>query len=370
MRQLSAQTSPLIVPLNGKGSTRIDWDSGSPNVRVQIFERLTVAGVTSPWGPRPLVDPAVKDHYTITLRPGEVYEAMMFPADLFIDPNMVRTEEANPLEKVRVFALLNRPSTVITDGALPDQQDVGGTYYARKIATGSMPTWATMQIGKTPPVADGAGLLQIPVPLEIIQKPLAVIHDFEATPTRGYVTNSTARGTGLDPGNLYFAVVLAYDAAGNWEQHSYAFTTLRQTIALFWKDVKTTGSGFGHLGVTVYEGRSEVDYWWRRGNFTDGQTINMLGTSVYQTGPRIVDEDNRVISVELRGIRFRSYPSDNDIAKSIFGPDTIKIPVGRGRETVINREDIKYADPVNHDNLFSKDFSYQITVLVEISYNP
>ena len=367
MATFSAQTSPLIVPLNGKGSTRIDWDSGSPNVRVQIFERLTEAGVTSKWGHRPLADPAVQGHYTITLRPGDLYEAMMFFADWDVDPNGVRNE-IDPLAKVQVFALLDTPSNLITDGALPDQQDVGGTYYARKIATGSVPTWATMQLGRTLPVKDGAGLLQIPVPLFILEAPLATIHDFVATP--------------LDPGNLYFAVVRAHDAAGNWEQQSYAFTTKRQTIKLQWQQLHIIndgvlfGSGFGHFGVYAYEGTSLFgdmlsDIWWRRTAFTTGQNFDIMPDGeIVQSGPRIVKDDNRTIGVYLRGISFRGWPESNEIAESAFGqPGQIQIPFGRGRENVVNRSDTLGTIPKDQSGL-TPDFSFSIKVLVNVSYQP
>jgi hypothetical protein len=290
---------------------------------------------------------------------------MMFLADWDVDPNSPRNE-IDPLAKVRVFALLPTPSSLITDGALPDQQDVGGTYYARKIATGGAPTFATLQLGRTPPAPDAAGLLQIPVPLFVLEAPSETIHDFVATP--------------LDPGNLYFAVVRVHDSGGNWQQVSYAFATKRQVVKLQWQELHiiddgvSIGSGFGFFQVFAYEGTGLFadmlnDIWWQRTAFDTGQTFDILPQgAVVQSGPRIVGDDNRKIGVRLRAISYRGWPRSNDIAQSAFGqPSAIQIPVGKGRETVVDRSDQLYAGPVGQGGL-TPDFSFSIKVRVNVTY--
>jgi hypothetical protein len=114
MSTLSASQSPLVVPLGSSGSTTITWDSGSRNVRVKIFERFNQI---SPWVPRPLVSPPIKGTYTIALKPGGMYEALMFFEDGIADPND-RHNESPVLAALTVFAILPTPSVLITDGGM------------------------------------------------------------------------------------------------------------------------------------------------------------------------------------------------------------------------------------------------------------
>jgi hypothetical protein len=157
MSTLSASQSPIVVALGSSGSTTITWDSGSPDVRVKIFERFNQI---KPWALRPLVSPPLKGTYTVSLKPGGTYEALMFFEDGIADPND-RHNESPVLAALTVFAILPTPSVLITDGGKPDQEEVGGTFYGRKIATSS-PTFATMEIGRKAPVKDAIGQFHIP----------------------------------------------------------------------------------------------------------------------------------------------------------------------------------------------------------------
>jgi hypothetical protein len=102
------------------------------------------------------------------------------------------------LAALTVFAILPNPSVLITDGGMPDQEEVGGTFYGRKIATGS-PTFATMEIGRKAPVIDAIGQLHIPdaqifnssVTGKVWDAPKR-IHNFAVAP--------------LDPGQRHFAL--------------------------------------------------------------------------------------------------------------------------------------------------------------------
>jgi hypothetical protein len=293
---------------------------------------------------------------------------MMFFADQTVDPNAPRNE-IEPLATVRVFALLPTPTNLITDGALPDQQDVGGTYYARKIATGSAATFATLQLGRTPPVTDAAGFLQIPVPINVSKPSLAkTLHDFVVAP--------------LDPGNLYFCVVRVHDSSGSWQQVSYAFTTKRQNVKLQWKDLYIiddgvdVGSGFGVFQVFAYEGASlfsdMVDgIWFQRTSFNTDQTFSIIPQgAIIQTGPRIVGDDNRRIAIYLRGIGYRNWPRSNDIATSALNvPHEIRLPFGRNRETVVNKEETFFAEESGEAGIGGK-LRFSVTVLVNVTYLP
>ncbi|MGY4287196.1 hypothetical protein ACVWXO_006416 [Bradyrhizobium sp. LM2.7] len=247
MSTLSASQSPLIVPLGSSAVTTIAWDSGSPNVRVKIFERFNQA---SPWKIHPLTSPPIKDTYPVTLRPGEMYEALMYPEDGNGDPNN-RHDESYVLASLTVFAILPTPSILITDGGLPDQEEVGGTFYARKIATAS-PTYATMEVGRRPPVVDAIGQFHIPDAMILnssitgkVWDPPKTIHDFSIAP--------------LDPGQLHFCVVRVQDTSGMWEERQFVFMTKRRNVKLQWSHlhIKDDGvsldSGSGFFRVELYQ---------------------------------------------------------------------------------------------------------------------
>jgi hypothetical protein len=361
MALMTATPSPVIVAPGSLGPTVIDWDSGSPKVRVKIFERRNVAGVFSAFSQRALTDPAVNGSYTISLHPGEVYEAIMFFVNSPVDPNDPHNE-IDPLATVQVFALLPTPSKIITDGGLPGEQDVGGTFYARTVATGSDPTFATLQLGRTAPVPDAAGLLQIATPLSIFEQPQTTIHPFMVTP--------------LDPGNLFFAVVRVHDSRGRWQQESYKFTTLRQTVKLQWQDLHIiNASGNGFFRVSAFEGKTLFadmlnGVWFERITFDDGQIFDIMPqAAIVQTGPRVVGPANREIALLLEGWHYRSWPFGNDFTDSPFGlPQSLSIPFGKGTETVVNRSDLLFTQ--QGGGFSPGDFIFSIHVLVNVTYQP
>lgn len=366
MSTLSASQSPIIVPLGSSGSTRITWDSGSENVRVKIFERFNQ---TSPWVIRPLVSPPVKGRYTISLKPGGMYEALMFFDDTTADPND-RHNESPVLANLTVFAILPDPSQLITDGGLPDQEEVGGTFYHRKIATGS-PTFATMEIGRMAPVVDAIGQFHIPH-AQIFNSSMTgkvwdapkQIHDFSITP--------------LDPGQHHFCVVRVQDTSGNWEERQFKFTTKRRNVKLQWSELHISndgvsfGSGSGFFRVELFQAGAPLgDLWWNRiTKFNTGDTLNMLPQGIItETGLQAINNANRAISIGLWGKSNRSWPVADEIATTDFGALEIQIPVGKGHEIVVNRSDRRFA--TTHDGSgITAAFAFDVHVLVNISYSP
>ena len=271
------------------------------------------------------------------------------------------------LASLTVFALLpSQTPTLITDGGGVNQQEVGGTFYGRKIATGSTLTFATLEVGMSAPVTDADGLLRIDNPLLTLDSPSlggkvadfpVTIHDFVAAP--------------LDPGTNLFSVLRVHDGLGHWEQKQYAFTTKRRNVKLQWKDLfiiddgVLTGSGSGYFRVQISQAQNQVgDLWWQRiTNFSSGETFDILPQSVItQTGLQKIDDNNREVKVNLWGISYRSWPFADDTASSEVGPEAIGIPTGKG-EQVVDRVDKSVAEPDG-----GASFSFEVHILVNIDY--
>lgn len=366
MATLVASQSPIIVPLGSSASTTITWNSGSPNVRVKIYERFNQS---APWTQRPLTSPPLAGNYKVSLKPGGIYEALMFFEDGIADPND-RHNESPVLAALTVFAILPEPSTLITDGGLPDQQTVGGTFYVRKIATGS-PTFATMEIGRKAPVVDAIGQLHIADALVLnssmtgkVWDAPRKIHDFNFTP--------------LDPGQRYFCVVRVQDTSGAWEQRQFPFTTLRRNVKLQWKELHIGNDGVsgddgsGFFRVELYQSNAQLgDLWWiRRPSFNTGDHINMLPLGeITQTGLQAIDDHNRQISIGLWGKSCRGWFVADEIATTDFGARAIQIPFGKDQEHVADKVLQHFA--TTHDgSAILPTFKFDTEIILNISYAP
>jgi hypothetical protein len=366
MSTLTASLSPLIVPLGGAGVTTISWDSGSPDIRVKIFERFNQV---APWKQRPLISPPVKGTYPVKLEPGGIYEALMYYEDSEPDPNNPR-DESPTLAALTVFALLPGPTNLMTDGFQPGAEDVGGTYYARKIATG-VPTFATMEVGRRLPEKDAIGQYHIPDGLVFnsttigkVWGPPQTIHDFVAVP--------------LDPGQVHFCVVRVWDASGRWDERQFGFGTKRRNVKLQWDDLiiiddgVSFGSGSGFFRVELFQSQVPLgDLWWDRiTSFNTGDKIDILPLGmITETGLQSIDTDNRDVSVNLWGKSYRSAFVADEIARTEFGARAITIPVGRSQETVVNRRDL-FGASAKYGGGITGAFSFGAHVRVNITYAP
>jgi hypothetical protein len=366
MSTLTASLSPLIVPLGGVGISMISWDSGSPDIRVKIFERFNHA---APWKQRPLISPPVKGTYPVKLEPGGIYEALMYYEDWEADPNNPR-DESPVLATLTVFALLPGPTNLMTDGFQPGAEEIGGTYYARKIATG-VPTFATMEVGRRLPEKDAIGQYHIPDGLVLnstmigkVWAPPQTIHDFVPAP--------------LIPGQVYFCVVRVWDTSGRWDERQFGFGTKRRNVKLQWDELfiiddgVSIGSGSGFFRVELFQAQVPLgDLWWDRvTSFNTGDKIDILPLAmITETGLQSIDDDNRDVSVNLWGKSYRNAFIADEIAQSEFGARAIFIPAGRGQETVVNRQDQMGALPKDGGG-FTGAFNFGVRVLVNITYAP
>lgn len=293
----------------------------------------------------------------------------MYPEDGNGDPNN-RHDESYVLASLTVFAILPTPSILITDGGLPDQEEVGGTFYARKIATAS-PTYATMEVGRRPPVVDAIGQFHIPDAMILnssitgkVWDPPKTIHDFSIAP--------------LDPGQLHFCVVRVQDTSGMWEERQFVFMTKRRNVKLQWSHlhIKDDGvsldSGSGFFRVELYQSGAQLgDTWFRRlTTFNTGDSLDLMAEgSITETGLQSIDNTNRAIRMGLWGKSYRSWLVADEIATSALGATSIVIPTGKGHETVVNRLDRRFAD--THDGSgITPGFAFDVHVLVNISYSP
>jgi hypothetical protein len=366
MSTLTASLSPLIVPLGSSGETIITWDSGSPDFRVRIFERFDQA---APWKPRPLPFPPVKGTYPVKLEPGGIYEALMCFEDAANDPNDPH-DESPILATLTVFALLPKPTNLMTDGFQPGAELVGGTFYSRKIATG-VPTFATMEVGRRLPEKDAIGQYHIPdgcvfnsTMIGKVWGPPQTIHDFSAAP--------------LVPGHVYFCVVRVWDTSGRWDERQFGFGTKRRNVKLQWDDLfiiddgVSIGSGSAFFRVELFQSQVALgDLWWDRiTSFNTGDKIDILPLGmITETGLQVIDDDNRDVSVNLWGKSYRSAFVADEIARSEFGASAITIPSGRDQETVVNRRDLFSAN-AKYGGGITGAFSFGVHVRVNITYAP
>lgn len=162
---------------------------------------------------------------TDPLRPGDLLEFRAYIDD-WADPNAAPNDRAR-FEHAQVQALVSKPERQpwITD----QTTDLGGTFYARLIATPPMITTVHAEIGLAPPVAGTFGELTFSGVVASADSVLKSVHAIELTP--------------LLAGTLYFCTLRLSDQQGNWFYLEESALTLQRTVTVDFDSVFINNDG-------------------------------------------------------------------------------------------------------------------------------
>lgn len=214
---LTAKPDIVVVTGSSMDSTEIHYVTGSfVDPLPRLWERLTPG---TSWKPVDLARVTRSDAHdnnidgffrSPSLAPGVLYQVRLYHDDT--DP---RSNEPPPDFEIGVPAVRG-PTTLITDRG----QQVGGTHYSQRVATGSTATNFFLQVGVSPPITDPNGLKHLTSPLLTGFSLLSTIHQLDL-PER---VAQFPEVEPLLPGNDFFAVGLVFDASG-YENFVVPFTT-------------------------------------------------------------------------------------------------------------------------------------------------
>jgi len=196
---LTAKPDIVVVSGSGANTTEIHYVTGS---FVDPLPRLWERKSAGTWNPVALArvtpgptagDPNIDGFFfSPSLAPGELYQVRLYHDDT--DP---RSNEPPPDFEIGVPAV-SGPTTLITDRG----QQVGGTHYSQRVATGSTATNFFLQVGVSPPIPDPNGLQHLTSPLLTGFSLLNTIHQLDL-PKR---VAQFPEVKPLLPGNAFFAV--------------------------------------------------------------------------------------------------------------------------------------------------------------------
>jgi len=293
-----------------------------------IWERI----IGKPWvrvlplGPprvisTPSGDPRQDGVFSQVLRPGQVYQVVMYRVDT-IDPNVTDPEKASPESRpdasVTVVAMLKDPE--VRDLVVSHDQNVGGTWF-RKVVTTRVPTVAVLQVSGVPPFVDAQGVVRFLMPLATAFDPPAVHHDQSVEP--------------LLPGNALSYLVRLVDDAGNWQILSDAFRTKQRKVTISFEVMHIINDGANgdttaEFRVWVMEGDTSVkDYFFgdvdnfpisdspSPGNGTQEWVPLAPHCPPFTLGPKDVTDETSEVGLLTRGLIFRTA-SANESARNYY----------------------------------------------------
>lgn len=233
---------PDVVVIDRKagatnGTTNVVY-AGIPGTNPPIlWERI----VGSPWIRVPIRpprirfsrsgDPAQDGMFTMTLKPGQVYQVAMYydtdPTDPNVkDPNTANKKERSPDQLITVYARLKDPER--TDLLTSEDQNIGGTFF-QKVALTRMPTLFLLEVDMIPPYLDADGVPQFVAPKAIALDLPGNTHDRLAEP--------------LFPGNDYFFLMRLIDEDGNWQVVSGKFRTKQRKVTINFQELHIINDG-------------------------------------------------------------------------------------------------------------------------------
>jgi hypothetical protein len=162
--------------------------------------------------------------YTISLRPGEAYEAGIFGAD-----HGPTTTDPIKFAGLIVYGLLKKPTGIalITDERL----EFGGTWCKVQIHTQIPTNMVSIGVSRKPPTLDANGIPRPDHPDGTVFPGLALAMD-----------HIHQIGV-LFPGNDYFLSVVVVDATGNWDVRQRQFTALRRSIQIKFPKITVLNDG-------------------------------------------------------------------------------------------------------------------------------
>ena len=196
--KLTAKPDIVVVGGGPVDNTEIHYVTGGFVDPVpRLWERLSAGS----WNPVNLARVTRSDagdknidgfFFSPTLAPGVIYQVRLYHDDT--DP---RSNEPPPDFEIGVPAV-SGPTTLITDRG----QQVGGTHYSQRVATGSTATNFFLQVGVSPPIPDPNGLQHLTSPLLTGFSLLNTIHQLDLQKRVAQFPEVKP----LLPGNAFFAV--------------------------------------------------------------------------------------------------------------------------------------------------------------------
>jgi hypothetical protein len=391
MVDMHADTDLVVIStVGGIESTNLEYDG--EGMDVQIWERF----VGDAWKKVNLIDRTGAGtaeeaeeaerrgrFRTKDMRAGEVLQFGLLPSNLpTLDPNSpgFRVEQFEAFVTiVAILAGTNETGWIVDQGS-----SVGGTFYFRRIITGSLgstgPRITTMrlEIGQERPFRSPAtGIWHLPDPKQILVSPSTTDHRFEVL--------------GLLPGHHYFATILLIDDKGRWSSFQEDFTTLRRKVTVSFKRLEIVDDGddgdntgeaefkflilrgrfAGGLGTSTVKTVAEFPY--DHGNISDKKNERYIDLGpkdfTHVMGPeKVMSEDHDVV-IWIRGNEddthggswfFSLFESD----EPAWGIKPLPLPTGLGLEQVIDRPFTVYAKPA----AVNCTFAFTTTAMYSIEY--
>lgn len=319
---------------------------------------------------------ATAGSFSPPLRPGFKYEVEGYRSNS-VSPSFPNDPTgADPVGGLTIRAIMAGSSTnFLTE---PIGPEVGGTYCWVRIAAGSVPTFATLQVGSSAPAVDASGLLIIPNAEHAIESDEKLAHELEAEPLR--------------PGSNFFFVATALDtgspsSTGRFFQASGPITTKQRVATILLKELVVTDdsdpgafgtpglAGPGRFAFQIREmgaGQSTVfkDFSFTISQFTDKAPNNKIDLSPYGTAALIpgkpLIETNEFIGIALRGVEedASTFFDTDDIAETPFGlATTLVLPTGRFKENVSGKKQKTAAPPRSAAHQFSFHVNVEFSVI-------
>jgi hypothetical protein len=388
---IRAEPSLIVInKLGGTGSTTLEYYSPA---RATIWKRLD----GERWGKLDLIEIARRArgrHLTADeaeeterrgkfrteeLRAGQVLQYGLLINAPEIDPNSPSFKVEQFYEIVTIAAIVAGASE--TGWILDQGSSVGGTFYFRRVVTGTLgrpgPRITTMrlEVGQKRPVRHpAASIWHLPHPKQVVDSPRTTDHRLEALD--------------LLPGHHYFATVLLIDSEGRWSSLREDFTTLRRRVTVNFTGLEIVIDGDDNAtgeaefkfqvprGARYSRGMAiEKQFPYENGNLSDkinGRHINLEPLNfTHVMGPEKVRPKDRYVAIRV--LRAEDDTHAGDWFFSLFNSDEsvssyawpLTLPTGLGKEQVINAREFAHAfpkEPPNHN------FAFKVTVRYSVEY--
>ncbi|WP_439358833.1 hypothetical protein [Bradyrhizobium sp. DASA03007] len=324
------------------------YASATVTYKTDVFLKIRERIVGQPWRPVGLDG---SGNHPITLKAGQKYEAEAFDArdvDPVSWPNYPNDpRRVDPKDQIAVRAIAGT-GPLLREPATPD---VGGTYAFFRVATGTVASFAVVQIGKTPPVADASGFQTMANAEQTLESEGLTVHEFEVAP--------------LVPTSSFNYLVTILDvgtptSTGTWQQVSGTFTTKQRVATIILSKLVITDdsdpnsvAGPGRFAFQIREsGKPQPtvvkDWQFTISSFTDKAPNNQIDLSPYGLatvlGPKPLTADTDGIGIALRCVEedASAFWDTDDIAETPYGTAVwLDIPTGRFKENVSTTQKIQ-----------------------------
>lgn len=361
-------TNPLEVawfaaPGGGTAAFTVDNGSGPPPPTVEIWERtIPWPGTTPPPPPPPFSLGGTFTSPTPVTRSvplGGLYQVRLF-----------RGGQGSPSGNGDVLGRLDFPclarmarTDMLTRCAGVPQLDIspGGTFVSMAFAT-AVPSMVRAQLGATTPTVNTPGDPALFTPSSVVASAVSDAPKFlhKATLIDELLQPDTTLHAPLLPGNPFFFVILAWDAAGSWDfvwnTTGKAPTVAPETVTAkrravgvrlaklhVFDDSDDLSDGEGDFKLVITRGAGQVNTQSFSTSFATGETVAVPPNMQFNSGLEVVIPATQQVLVRVDGHEDDTgsfpFPDDDDFASAplgFTGGHPLHFPVGEGKETVDN----------------------------------